>query len=60
MSMKGIAIMTYTDREFVYTRAFLAGWKRVEMDEENDLPRLEHLLLGNPKFGAVISGAGRA
>ena len=52
--------MTYTDREFVYTRAFLAGWKRVEMDEENDLPRLEHLLLGNPKFGAVISGAGRA
>ncbi len=47
-------------REFVYTRAFLASWKNIEMDIDNDLRRLEEALLRDPKIGDVIPGTGRA
>ncbi len=46
-------------REFIWTTAFQAGWKRCGFDD-NDLSRLEEDLLKDPKAGDVISGTGRA
>lgn len=47
-------------RQFVYTRAFLMSWEKVQMDIENDLRRLQEQLLQDPKIGDVIQGTGRA
>ena len=46
-------------REFVWTTAFQAGWKRCGFDD-NDLARLEEDLLKDPKAGKVIAGTGKA
>ncbi len=46
-------------REFIWTTAFLAGWRRCGL-EEKDLARLEDVLLANPKAGDVIQGTGGA
>lgn len=46
-------------REFIWTTAFQAGWKRCGLNDD-DLIRLEEDLLKDPKVGDVISGTGRA
>lgn len=46
-------------REFLWTTAFLSGWKRCGLDED-DLTRLEDDLLKDPKAGDVIQGTGGA
>ena len=46
-------------REFVWTTAFQAGWKRCGFDDD-DLTRLEEDLLKDPKAGDVITGTGSA
>lgn len=46
-------------REFIWTTAFLAGWHRCGFSDD-DLSRLEDVLLSDPKAGAVIQGTGGA
>lgn len=46
-------------REFIWTTAFLSGWKRCGFDDD-DLARLEEDLLKDPKAGIVIQGTGGA
>ena len=46
-------------RGFVYTRGFFSNWKAIGLDDE-DLIRLEQMLLNDPKAGAVIRGTGSA
>ncbi len=46
-------------REFIWTSAFTAGWKRCGFDDD-DLARLEDELLKDPKAGNVIQGTGGA
>ena len=46
-------------REFVYTEPFRKCWKAMGLSE-NDLKKLEEILLENPQLGDVIEGTGGA
>lgn len=46
-------------REFVFTKPFLHCWKAMGLADE-DLKKLENLLLANPQVGDVIQGTGGA
>ena len=46
-------------REFVYTEPFRKCWKAMGLSED-DLKKLEEILLENPQLGAVIEGTGGA
>ncbi|MBQ9348588.1 MAG: type II toxin-antitoxin system RelE/ParE family toxin [Oscillibacter sp.] len=46
-------------REFVWTTAFLSGWHKCGVSDD-DLSRLEDALLDDPKAGDVIKGTGGA
>ena len=46
-------------REFVYTEPFRKCWKAMGLSE-NDLKKLEEILLENPQLGDVIEGSGGA
>ncbi|MBR0463079.1 MAG: addiction module toxin RelE [Clostridia bacterium] len=46
-------------REFVWTTAFLSGWRRCGFGDD-DLRRLEDVLLDNPNAGDLIQGTGGA
>ncbi len=44
-------------REFVYIPSFLKKWEKLGLDEE-DIRRLEEMLIANPELGDVIEGTG--
>ena len=46
-------------REFVYTEPFRKCWKAIGLSED-DLKKLEEILLENPQLGDVIEGTGGA
>ena len=46
-------------REFVYTEPFRKCWKAMGLSED-DLKKLEEILLENPQLGDVIEGTGGA
>ena len=46
-------------REFVYTEPFRKCWKAMGLSE-NDLKKLEEILLENPQLGDVVEGTGGA
>ena len=46
-------------REFVYTEPFRKCWKAMGLSED-DLKKLEEILLKNPQLGDVIEGTGGA
>lgn len=46
-------------REFVYTEPFRKCWKAMGLSED-DLKKLEKILLENPQLGDVIEGTGGA
>ena len=46
-------------REFVYTEPFRKCWKAMGLSED-DLKKLEEILLENPQSGDVIEGTGGA
>ena len=46
-------------REFVYTEPFRKCWKAMGLSED-DLKKLEEILLENPQLGVVIEGTGGA
>ena len=46
-------------REYVYTEPFRKCWKAMGLSE-NDLKKLEEILLENPQLGDVIEGTGGA
>ena len=46
-------------REFVYTEPFRKCWKAMGLSED-DLKKLEEILLENPHLGDVIEGTGGA
>ena len=46
-------------REFVYTEPFRKCWKLMGLSED-DLKKLEEILLENPQLGDVIEGTGGA
>ena len=46
-------------REFVYTEPFRKCWKAMGLSED-DLKKLEEVLLENPQLGDVIEGTGGA
>ena len=46
-------------RKFVYTESFRRCWKAMGL-QDNDLVKLEKLLLANPQAGDVIEGLGGA
>ena len=46
-------------REFVYTEPFRKCWKAMGLSED-DLKKLEEILLENPQLGYVIEGTGGA
>lgn len=46
-------------REFVYTEPFRKCWKAMGLSED-DLKKLEVILLANPQLGDVIEGTGGA
>ncbi|MBQ9009347.1 MAG: type II toxin-antitoxin system RelE/ParE family toxin [Clostridia bacterium] len=46
-------------REFVYTEPFRKCWKAMGLSED-DLKKLEDILLENPQLGDVIEGTGGA
>ena len=46
-------------REFVYTEPFRKCWKAMGLSED-DLKKLEKILLENPQLGEVIEGSGGA
>lgn len=46
-------------REFVYTEPFRKCWKAIGLSED-DLKKLEDILLENPQLGDVIEGTGGA
>ena len=46
-------------REFVYTDPFRKCWKAMGLSED-DLKKLEEILLENPQLGDVIEGTGGA
>lgn len=46
-------------REFVYTEPFRKCWKAMGFSED-DLKKLEEILLENPQLGDVIEGTGGA
>ena len=46
-------------REFVYTEPFRKCWKAMGLSED-DLKKLEEILLDNPQLGDVIEGTGGA
>ena len=45
-------------RMFIYGTAFFRAWKELGFSDD-DLRRLENMLLRNPKLGDVIRGTGR-
>ena len=59
LGYNNVEVIEKMNREFVYTRVFLANWKAVGFDD-GDLANLEQMLLENPKAGAVIRGTGSA
>ena len=46
-------------REFVYTEPFRKCWKAMGLSED-DLKKLEEILLENPQLGDIIEGTGGA
>ena len=46
-------------REFIFTKPFLSCWKAMGLCNE-DLKKLEELLISNPHAGDVIQGTGGA
>ena len=46
-------------REFVFTKPFLNCWKAMGLSD-NDLKKLEEILIANPHMGAVIQDTGGA
>ena len=44
-------------REFVYLPSFLEKWSKLGLTDE-DMMRLEEMLLNHPEIGAVMSGTG--
>lgn len=51
--------MNSTSREFVRIPSFDVKWKHLGLNDD-DLRRLELMILENPKIGPVIQGTGRA
>lgn len=46
-------------REFIYTQSFRKSWEIMGLNDD-DLKKLENILLENPQIGDVIQGTGGA